>query len=291
MSAKRNCVMFLSCIGDMPRYFLPLSDEFHETYDFRPFIYNSNSLFDTMQDEVLANLNDADVLIYHPAEILLYEEALIQKYSRMLSKVPSRVTKIGIGQPHFHAFWPFHANDPRNGDMDRPKNRYGRRPSWLYGDSYVIKLLGDGVPEEEIFRRYMAEEFSDSVDLAKRLEFTLRRTGEQDDACDVKILKYVKENFRTLSLYQTINHANNRLMFYISNSILDLCGCAAIDAKHLLQAREIIDLPMPIHPYIAKYFQLEFADEKTRYMVDKKRCLTFEEYIHDYIFYEYGYLD
>jgi len=196
--------------------------------------------------------------------------------------------KIALPLPYFHAFWPFQCNDPRNDSPDRRLNRYGVHPHYHYGDNYLLTLLKQGLPPEEVISRYLALDVSTEVDLDALLRGTLSMIERNERNGVVKVGDLVASNFRSEKLFQTFNHPNNRLLLYMANQILKVLECGQVPESVLTSLTEIIEEPMPIHPSIARHFGVNFVDENTRYSVDHIRYLTFAEYIRDYVYYDDG---
>jgi hypothetical protein len=200
------------------------------------------------------------------------------------TNIPARVTKISAPIPHLYAFWPFHVNDPRNAVASPPLNSEGNL-KYPYGDSYVLKLLREGVPPAEAVAHYVDLDVSTVVDLDKIMTGTLAGSEVADRTTDLKVADFIAENFRMHSLFQTVNHANNRLLLYMSNQVLAALGCRQVSDRVLERTQELKDA-MPVHPSIPRYFGARYGGETTRYPIDRIRYLTFAEYIRDYVYFE-----
>src|SRR5205085_4847588 len=61
---RKTCVLFLSCWGGRPKYFLQLSDDFRRRYRIVPYLWNDGSLLASMYAGVEKQLEHADLLIY-----------------------------------------------------------------------------------------------------------------------------------------------------------------------------------------------------------------------------------
>jgi hypothetical protein len=178
LDRRRPCYLFLSCIGAGPKYFLQLSEGFRQQYRIVPYLYNNVALLPEMLAEIERELAEGDpLLIYHSADWLPYLGKYREVYDRFVESVPARITKISIPQPGFAPFWPFHCGDPRNAELNRPLNRYGKLPCYPYGDSYVLRLMKQGLPAEEILSRYLAADLAKEIDLDKRLQQAMGMLG------------------------------------------------------------------------------------------------------------------
>lgn len=283
---KDVCVMFLSCIGDLFRYFMHYSDDFLQKYEFRAFIFNSLETFASLRGSIDTYLNRAKVLIYHPADVLGFGGGLLDDYADWVDNIPSHIIKVGVSQPHLHFLWPFHCNDPRNEDEKRHPNQFGSKPFVYYGDAFIINLLQEGVDKEEIIRRYLAVDLM--AEANKMHAFTTKFLERQDRCCTIKIADYILSNYKSIALFRSINHPNNRLAFEISNRILSAIDCRTVSSIVLDQTQELQALEMPIHPYLINHFGIAFANQNTRYAYDFKRLLTFEEYVRDTVYFDIG---
>jgi len=282
---RQLCVLLLSCVGVGPRYLLPLSDEFHRRYKLVSYVNNYAPSIPDQMVSLEREIAGASVLIHHSPDWLPWLGDKHEEYEATLARVPSGVRKISYPLPHFHPLWPFHTDEARNKDPAREFNRHGVQPVYHFGDSHVIGLLKQGVPQEEIISRYLALDVATVVDLDQLMSSTLSMAARCDRACDVKVADFIATEYRSHRIFQTINHGANRLHFYSANEILKLLDCPPLPEIILDQTRELIDAPMPIHPNIARHFGLAYADEATRYPFDEFRNLTFAEYIRGYVYF------
>ena len=280
------CLMVISCIAAGPRHFMPLSDDFHQRYRFA---VHANHQADTLPEQMAGleeEIHASAAFIYHSPDWMPFLGDKRETYEELLARVPKNIIKISVPIPHLYAFWPFHANDPRNNDPYRPPRRDGNLPGYPYGDSYVLDLLAKGLSTEEVISRYVTTDIATVVDLDKLLSLTLSQAERNDRTTDVKVASYIADNFRSWPLFRSVNHANNRLLLYMSNQILEALGCNRVGEGVLERTQELIDELTPIHPSIARYFGVRYADEHTRYPVDRIRYLTFAEYVSDYVYFK-----
>jgi len=282
--ARQPCLLFVSCIGAAPKYFMQLSDDFRHRYRVTPYLFNDVSRLPEMLDIIEPQLPDTPLLIYHEPDWMPYLGEYLDRYEEFLERIPSGIIKISIPQPGFTALWPFHCGDPRNADAERRRNRYGMLPFYAYGDTYVLRRLEEGVPPDEVVASYLAADLAAEVDLDNLLAGTLSMIERQDRSGTVKVADYIAGNFRSKMLFQTINHANNRLNLYMANKVLRLLECRTVPETVLDTVSEIIERPMPVHPGVARHFGMSYIDADTRYPVDEINNLTFAEFIRAYAY-------
>jgi hypothetical protein len=285
-NAERSlCVLYLSCIGSGIQYLLQNSDEFVRRFRVAPyFSHQMDRITDTVHitDE---HFYGCDVFVYHNPDWITFSEEHLDAYEHVIAGVPSTALKIAVPVPQFHALWPFHTNDPRM-ISERALNRFGRPPDYPYGDSFVVELMRDGVPPEEIITRYLSLDVATRVDLDSLLSWSLSFMQRNDSGASFKVTDFIVDQFRSRRLFSTVNHASNQLLFYLANQILRSLDCATLPKCLLDRLQPLVRLEMPIHPSIGRHFGVAWLDEGTRHFVDDLRYLTFREYIRDYVYFE-----
>jgi polysaccharide biosynthesis acetyltransferase WcbI-like protein len=288
---RTPCILFLSCIGATPKYFMQQSGDFRRQYRMIPYLFNNIDLLPDMLAAVENELQRSALLLYHEPDWLPYLGKYRERYDQFVEGIPAHVTRISLPQPGFTPFWPFHCGDPRNADMERPRNRYGMLPCFPYGDTYVLRLMKEGLPPDEVIARYLALDVSKEVDLDRLLRGALSMLERQDRTGLVKVADFIHGNFRSKMLFQTVNHANNRLMLYVANQVLQLLDCETVPTSVLETVTEIVERATPVHPSIARHFGVSYLNADTRYEVDEVKNSTFAEFIRDYVYYASGVLN
>ena len=285
---RTPCVLFLTCVGAGPKYFLQLSDDFRRRYRIIPYMFNDIKRLPDLLPEVERHFEQRPLIIYHHPDCLPYLGEYRERYDQFVERIPPELVRISIPQPGFSPFWPFHCGDPRNADADRPRNRFGQQPVFPYGDTHVLRLLKEGLPPEEAIERYCKTDLSTVVDLDRLLRSALTLSERQDRNSPIKVTDYIADTFRSHMLFQTVNHANNRLFLYVANQVLKELDCAPVPGRVLDTISEIVERPMPVHPSLGRYYGAGYIDDNTRYPVDDVRNLTFAEYIRDYVYFATG---
>jgi hypothetical protein len=286
-NGRLNCVLFTSCLGHGIAFFLQQSADFNRRYALRPYIFHGVTFLADLLPKMEPHLGDCAVFIHHEPEAYphqLYEET----FARVQEKLAPGAVRISLPLPHFYALWPFECNDPRNGCPDRPLNRYGLLPEYHYGDNYVLGLLKQGVPPEEVIARYLTLDVSSEIDLDALLRGTLSMIERNERRGPVKVADFVGSVFRSEKLFLSSNHPNNRLLLYMANQILKAIGCEKVPESILASLTEIIEESVPIHPSVGRYYGMNFIDTTTRYQLDEIRYLNFAEFIRDYVYYKDG---
>jgi hypothetical protein len=222
------------------------------------------------------DLNLCDVFVYHNPEWLSFcSEPYLDAYDAVLASVSDQAIKIGLPLPQFHPFWPFHTNDPRNADSVK----------YPYGDAYVLELMRQGLPPEEVISRYMTLEFSSCLDLDRLLSSTITHMRRNERNSLIKIADYIEQNFRDHDLFTTVNHASNKLLLHMTNEILRILDCEQIPEDILSRLDVLVGTQSPVHPAIARHFGVGYIDENTRFTIEQGRDTKFSEYIREYVYF------
>ena len=287
---RKVCVVFLTCIGATTNYFLQFSETFNRRYRIKSHIFCDIGVLPDLLPKVLEDLETAEALIYHEPDWLPYLGQYREIYDDFVDRISPNIRKVSIGQPAFHAFWPFHSGEPRLRDASRKPNRFGFLTVYHYGDSFVLERLKNDVAPEEIITKYLAADVATIVDLDNSLKQAINMLERQDETSEVKVADYIEGTFRSLPLHQTINHPNNRLMLYMTNGALELLECDVVPDRILESATEVVELPMPVHPSIARHFNVPYHGASVRYPIDDVRNMTFADFIRDYVYFKDGLL-
>jgi tetratricopeptide (TPR) repeat protein len=208
-----------------------------------------------------------------------------------------------------NCLWPLLSHDPRNNPPTPPKFPAGRFPC---GDKIVLSMLKNNIPNEDIFDEYMKTDITEHVDLSEVYQADLSRIKEVDDKCDIKVYDLIIAQFRSTRLFNSFSHPSKNIFKLLLLEILEKAGLIDKDLKDKgSNASEsqtlnetIIDSvdkffnvhnfdheQVPVHPQVAKYFNLTWANSETRYLYFDFGYLTFSEYMQIYIDYAEPRLD
>lgn len=275
------CIIAGTCITYGVKYLLLQSEEFTRKYRIIDYITSQN--FKVMSDFNISDeeINEASVFIYHPPGWADWGND--DAYREFLRRIPDHVLKISYPYPVFHALWPLHSHEKRLDDPAR-KPRFGQLDVvYRYGDGFVLSLMRQNLPRDEIIRRYLDLNIPDVADVDGILKRSIETQLAKEETTDIKIVDFVAENFRTKRAFLTMNHVGNISIIYMVNQMLKILGFSELP-KNLHDALfELIDPQVPIHPSIIKYFDLTCVHPDMRYRIDPRRNLTFSEYLAHYI--------
>lgn len=170
-------------------------------------------------------------------------------------------------------------------DMDFYHSLYRR------ADCNINKMVSEGKTTAQIVNCLSDEGYysKKQIEGNKKLCFKLIDIAEKN--IDIKVGDYIRENYHTTMLYQNFTHPNKciiweyirRLFNKIGISVPELSQLEEEAPKHVHQGGDV-----PIYPGVAKYMNLDFVNENTKYEIVTGResvYMTFTEYIEHYVEY------
>ena len=185
----------------------------------------------------------------------------------LLARLGPKARPVCIPNMFFLGYWPFWTKDS---PMD-------------FGDFFLDKLYAAGAGKPEILRVYLNGRIDRMVDLEAVVRNSLAAEFAKEERCDVKTAAFAAENWKKIRLFQTVNHPDAPLLTHAAQGLLahlglpllplDVCESYSFDYE---------GFALPIHPKVAAYHALPFADAETQYPVFGRE-MTFGQYISRYI--------
>ena len=185
----------------------------------------------------------------------------------LLARLGGNARPVCIPNMFFLGYWPFWTKDS---PMD-------------FGDFFLDKLYASGAGKAEILRVYLHGDIRRMVDLEAGVQKTLDAEFAKEERCAVKTAAFVAENWKKIRLFQTVNHPDAPLLVYVAQKLLACLGLPPLSESVCRAfAFGYEGFALPIHPKVAAFHHLPFADENTQYPVFD-RTMTFPQYISRYI--------
>lgn len=157
-----------------------------------------------------------------------------------------------------------------------------------YGDSFLISAAKQGVDADEIARIYLSGAWSGNwPSLDKLFQTESVRLSSLDSKNDVKIGSYILKHFKRERLFWTANNPSNRLLAELAYRMLHLVlGQADVPSREeitrIVFHMGIVDLlgsyAVPVHPFVARHFNLEWRMADEGAVVFGER-MSYEEYV------------
>lgn len=256
--SKELCVIHANCQADPVMQLLAIHPEFSRRFRLQKF---TNYLQEKIPPEALKTCT-----------LFIYQH-LGSKWGdtssdTLLSQIAPAAERLAIPNMLFKGYWPFWKS---GGLVD-------------FCDAYLETLLGMKLAKKEILYMYLTANLSTKYDLQAMFDESIAHERNKEEGCIVHSVDLVLEWFQQEKIFSTINHPAKRLILHVTNAILRALGMRPLSATEtaLLENDPYPDFHLPIHPQVANFHGLSFANEKTLYSVYGKQK-TFEEYIHNYV--------
>lgn len=161
------------------------------------------------------------------------------------------------------------------------KNEYGKKVS--EGFDYHHKLIFYG-----FLKGYSVETtknlfFLPIANIENIICAAFEEIFKRDSYSDVKVFNFIKTNYNKSKLFYTFNHPNNKMLFFIVNSILRILK---IDEININNKKEALDgIYFPILKNVYHKLNLEFDEnfdefnfKEKKYSINDMICLYFDFY-------------
>lgn len=166
--------------------------------------------------------------------------------------------------------------------------------AFRYTDQNVLRLLKQGLSEEDVLGEIRKEDFYDLEYVRKTKDFAADINAKCDMECDIHMSKYLMENYKRKKLFLDGQHWSGIFAWEAIRQIMSLLGIRGIEMPNVdfiseLSRKDAVwSNEVPVYPSIRKLLELEWVGEDTAYnMVKLKgtKKVTFDEYMRDYIRY------
>lgn len=158
-----------------------------------------------------------------------------------------------------------------------------------YVDRYIDRFVREKYKVDNILARISDVNFISPEKIFEKCERSIKELKKREESADIKITKYIEENFRITQLFYTRNHPSMQLIDLYVNRILDFLGY-----KENLEMKESVmymhygyamkNCDWPLYPSVICVLGLK-SYEKFLYiytMIDNQ-LYTFESFMREYL--------
>jgi hypothetical protein len=215
-------------------------------------------------------LFDCDIFIYQP-----YSGPKINYHTDLIiSKLKKNVKTISIPFLSFGGYWPDSVTDIRNNLTKSDKLIYGLFPQQSFELSKYLTI-------EEAFEKF-DKNFISSNKIKEHIQICFEKIQQVEEKCDIKILNYMKDNYKTQQIFYTIQHPCNNLLIYITVKLYEiLIGNVPLDyLNYFKNIPEMLFVhTVMILPYVKKELDLKFSSKNK---IFGKGLVSDKEYVQIY---------
>ncbi|MBL9207581.1 MAG: hypothetical protein JNN01_21040 [Opitutaceae bacterium] len=216
---------------------------------------------------------------YGTLAVVIWQTAAACKPPAFLSSLPARCRQIRYPTLWMKLLWPTYAVDPRNlPEKDFP---WGRYP---YGDRLVMRLLDEGVPLSDLFKRYVETDLNSIVNLDRFSKMALAELQFNDQQSDIAVAPFIESHFRTRKLFGTVNHPTYLMLRVIYQGVVAALVQRGGTGEAFSPPSQVALLgaeETPLHPQIISHFKLTWATPGMRWLY-RSSLMTLEEYLPAY---------
>lgn len=180
--------------------------------------------------------------------------------------------------------WPFGGRE-RPGNRSVPFRSGGSYPRQL-GDSWLNRMIRDGVSAEEATRRYLDLDVATITDLDRLYRISLTKQQRMDDALGFQVAAIIDKHFRDEALFLTAYHPEARIVKHLAVTVFRAMGVEEAIIDRMIRLQHDSALPpsaAPIHPSVARHFGLRYITPDTTYRFHNEGAYRFEEWVHRYM--------
>jgi hypothetical protein len=251
---KKIATLIGNCHNSGMRIFLQKSKQFRETYEFKQ--HANWRLIREKKSVHVEDVKAADLFIYQP---LAPAYGCYSTDPRVKDSIGSLLKDncVAISYPYtyYSALWPI----CQAGAGTDQANRW-------FGSEAIDVLRLSGAKDQEILELYN----KDKIDwlYESRHNETIEILRKKESITDIKISKFIEDNFRKKDLFLIPQHPSSLVFMQKANQVLEAISMDKITVDQLIGDNDAelgdttYQLPsnrFPIHPSAVEYYGLEFV--------------------------------
>lgn len=269
---KKSYTIYANCQTSLIQAHLDLSEEFRQKYKYEALPRNYVAIQQELEipEDIIQR---TELLIYQPID----NKYQTRSSDYLKSKVNSNCICISFPYVYFQGYWPENTKNPVNKKTEQYP--FGKFP---YGDSNIIDMIAKGYDKDKILTEIERNDFYQADYVQHNFQQTLSELIKRETETDLKISKFIIENYQYIRLFHAPNHPANAIGFNLANQILEKLEMAPISKIH--PKEKFADYQLPIYLSLSRVLDLKFVNQQDNYTVtfsDQK--LSFQEYIQAYI--------
>ncbi len=181
--------------------------------------------------------------------------------------------------------WPFSGQGGHPANEASPFHRDGPYPS-EYGDTFLNRLVAEGVPAREALERYLALDIAGVAHLDRLCELHIAAQASRDERTGFAFARVIEARFRDERLFLTTSHPTLPLLLPLLRGVFERLDAPAELTERAARAQRVTPFPpseLPFHPGVIGHFGLRFVDARSRYRYEQEGRFTFAEFVLRYM--------
>lgn len=196
-----------------------------------------------------------------------------------IAGITVKAERIAVPVVHGGFLWPF-AGQPHPKNPSRPFRQAGPYGSEM-SDAYLNRLIKANTPPDEAVRKYTDLDVNATVSLDRLLEISLEKQRSRDTASGFSIAPVIEQYFRREQIFLTPYHPNARVAVALAEQFFAKLGVDPADTRRMQRCLRVTPFPkdeLPVHPAVARHFQLSWATPDRKYRFLDEGGFTFTEF-------------
>lgn len=229
--------------------------------------------------------------ILERAELLVTQNRVLSlelPLPEVVKKLPTGIPSLRMPNVMLQSLWPLNCPDPRDGD-ENPFGPYRRSQTDRLALD-IMRRVSDPAARRDA---YFAVSISSMMDLGRLHEIQAEQMVQGEQDCDIQIAAHVLTSFRKTRLFFARHHPTPALLMHLAAQIVTHArfapfrrgsAAAALSAMHAFidAHKPFAGEEVPIHPEVARFFELEWWAPDMLYDLDDRR-ITFEQWLEAYM--------
>jgi tetratricopeptide (TPR) repeat protein len=186
--------------------------------------------------------------------------------------------------------WPFAGGAHVQNTPLLPELRDGPYP-WEQGDAWLNAQIVAGAGPDAAVESYLALDVRSVHNLDRIFQLDVHAQRTRDKAADIEMGSIICSEFRRIRLFNSPHHPNLPLLKLLATAVFRSISADEVGIQRMnryVRENPLSDDSLPIHPAVARHFELEYGDENHRYPFHADGPFTFAEYSSRYMRYDFN---
>lgn len=238
-------------------------------YDLRYFRLETHTMKDSYRySEYVEYVKLSDIFVY---------TALFSTHGKSdieyLDFLPEDTKTCSLPRLAFRGLHPYKAD---NLETFHELTRYEGHVHWpfLYEEPIIDAMILKGESDEQIYGALMEENLIPVAEIQRNFDIACKAISISEKNTDIKMLDYIRKNYKERMLYRDCLHYQNCMYFEIARRINKKLGLYVgkeideLEDKLQKEGKQFIDFTeVPILPCVAKALGIQYATEGKKYRV------------------------
>lgn len=215
------------------------------------------------------SFKEADIFVYQPVVKAGYETEYIVK-----NLLKENCQVIGIPYMYFLGYFPDYIEDPNNKKTISERYPHGMFP---YGHNNLLSFctmnkmtINDAIIKSQTKNNFLWKKF-----IEEKMNMSQEHMRKRESMCEIKLADFIQENFRTMRLFNTVNHPSDLLLSEVHRLFMTWIGENSPFEKGSLD-----QIKSPIYPCVKLHLKLSFPiGESVLHGEELSDCEYFARYL------------